>query len=151
MKKYVVIFMLITSIAFADSWKKEIINKVIEQKNLKMTSELIIYTGNKIQNDITHNAPIGMKYILVPFKVQKNGTEKEIFDSKKLLLIIGDKEFQRVGNDSFLEKFSIKSFPKLRIKLGTHEGMIAYKIPEDSDVSGAYLKYNEEIIKLKNN
>lgn len=147
--KKIILFILLSTTLLANSWKKDIVNKVILEKTLKTSEELMTYTGSKVQNDITYTAPEGMKYLLVPFKVQKKGNDKEMFDSKKLMLMIENNEYSRVIDDSFLDKFNIKSFPKLKIRLGTQEGMIVYEIPEELDISSGYLRYDEEIIKLK--
>ncbi|MGL5965465.1 MAG: hypothetical protein ACRCZ2_13875 [Fusobacteriaceae bacterium] len=147
--KKIILFLLLTTTLLANSWKKELTNKIIIQKSLQTSEELTTYTGSKVQNDIIYNAPEGMKYLLVPFKVQKKGSDKEMFDSKKLVLIIQNKEYYRLAEDSFLNKFNIKSFTKLKIRLGKQEGTIVYEVPENSEISLAYLKYNEEIIKLK--
>jgi len=148
MKKIIIFFLLGTTL-LASSWKKEVTNKVIMQKTLQMSEELMTYTGSKVQNDIVYSAPVGMKYLLVPFRVQKKGSDKDMFDSKNLILVIKDKEYSRLVEDSFLDRFNIKSFTKLKIRLGTQDGTIVYEIPEELDISSAYLKYEEEVIKLK--
>lgn len=149
MKRIILLMILLSSIVLADSWKKEITGEVKALNELKITEETKIYTGDVVENDKIHLAPEGKKYVFVPFKVKKQGTDKDMFDSYELILVTKNNEYERLEDDEFLEEFNISSFPHLRIKLGEHSGIIVYEIGSDENIDGAYLKYNDEKIQLK--
>lgn len=149
MRKIVLFMILLSSIILADSWKKEINGEVRSLNELKVTEETKIYTGDIVENDKIHKATEGKKYVFVPFKVKKQGADKDMFDSYELILITKNNEYERLEDDEFLEEFNISSFPHLRIKLGEHTGVIVYEIDANDSIDGAYLKYNDEKIQLK--
>lgn len=149
MKKIILLMTLLSSIVLADNWKKEIAGEVKSLNELKVTEETKIYTGDIVENDKIHKAPEGKKYVFVPFKVKKQGADRDMFDSYELILITKNNEYERLENDEFLEEFNISSFPHLRIKLGEHTGVIVYEIDANDSIDGAYLEYNDEKIQLK--
>ena len=149
MKKVILLILLLSSIILADSWKKEIVGEVKAMNELKVTEETKIYTGDIVENDKIYKAPEGKKYVFIPFKVKKQGVDKDMFDSYELILVTKNNEYERLEDDEFLEEFNISSFPHLRIKLGEHTGIIVYEIDANDSIDGAYLKYNDEKIQLK--
>lgn len=149
MKKVIIMMTLLSSMVLADSWKKEVNGEVKALSELKVTESTKIYTGDVVENDKIHSAPEGKKYVFVPFKVEKQGTGKDMFDSYELLLVTSNNEYERLEEDEFLDEFNISSFPHLRIKLGEHSGIIVYEIDANESIDGAYLQYNDEKIQLK--
>lgn len=149
MKKIILSMFLLTTLALADSWNKQVNGEVNELEELKVTEVTKIYTGDSVENDKIFKAPEGKKYVFVPFKVSKNGTGKDMFDSYELILVTKNAEYERLEDDEFLDEFKISSFPHLRIKLGEHSGIIVYEIDSTDSLAGAYLKYNDERIELK--
>lgn len=149
MRKIVLLMILLSSIVLADSWKKEITAEVKALNELKVTEETKIYTGDIVENDKIYKAPEGKKYVFVPFKVKKQGADKDMFDSYELILVTKNNEYERLEDDEFLGEFNISSFPHLRIKLGEHTGIIVYEIDANDSIDEAYLKYNDEKIQLK--
>ena len=149
MGKIILLMILLSSMVLADNWKKEIAGEVKALNELKVTEETKIYTGDIVENDKIYKAPEGKKYVFVPFKVKKQGADKDMFDSYELILVTKNNEYERLEDDEFLEEFNISSFPHLRIKLGEHTGIIVYEIDANDSIDEAYLKYNDEKIQLK--
>lgn len=149
MKKILTMFLVLSTISLAETWKTTI-DKVKVTNELKKIDKVKIYSGDTVEKEIFQKAPKNKKYVIVSLKVDKLDTSKEMFDSYELYLVTKSKKYERMENDDFLEKFNISVFPHVRIKLGTHTGELVYLINSNDTLEGAYLEYNGNKINLEN-
>lgn len=113
--------------------------------NLANTQTLALYGGATEDVQYAKTAPEGYVFLLLELSVNKNGVGGTPFSWSAVYVEDGQgNQYQRMGNDVFLEDYDLPRLKSTNLTIGSNTGYICLEIPSDTDMSSLTLVHNAE-------
>lgn len=123
------------------SWEKPEITHLLE-----VEEQVETYTGDMMMHRIQKQAPAGYVFYMLPITVSRKQSDAELFHAEKIKLHLGNQTFTRMEDDGFLIDYGKTPFTHLKIKLGTHTGLLIFVVPESLKTNSFTLTYQNQLI-----
>lgn len=111
---------------------------------LELEEEVETYTGDMMMHRMRQEAPAGHVFYLLPITVSRAKSDAAPFHAAKITLHVGERAFTRLEDDAFLIDYGKVPFTHLKMKLGTHQGMITFVVPENLKNKDFTLTYDNQ-------
>lgn len=107
------------------------------------------YTGDTVVKEIINKPEDGFKFVTVELKVSRENDTGSLFDSALITLKTDQNSYTRLSREhDFLHNYKIDSFPRLKIKHGTHVGTFLFEVPKTEN--SFRLNYKNSQLELPN-
>ena len=121
-------------------------------EQLQAEEEIIQYDGSITIANHQEQAPEGCIFLLVELQIEKTAPGGEGFAWENLIAIDQDGvQYTRMENDAFLDYYGYTRLPATTLRIGKHDGVIAFVVPKEINVEQISLVYvtpEEELVMM---